>query len=79
MTRDEIKRLRAALEDTSLAYDTGFQDGLGFHAEEIARLRKIEAAARPLVVVDPDDDVIPDEEWDPMFLALRAALEGSES
>ena len=35
----EIARLRAALADTSLAYDTGFQDGVGSLAEMIARPR----------------------------------------
>lgn len=43
--------------------------------EYVARLRKIEAAARALVTPGLDDEPLPDDEWAPEFLALRAALE----
>ena len=45
----------------------------------IARLRKIKEAARTISDRIAEDDVIDGEEWEPMLLALRAALaEGDE-
>lgn len=46
------------------------------HAE-IARWQRIEAAARALLH-GSGDDPLPDDEWDPVFLALRDALEAKE-
>ena len=77
--RAEIVRLRAALTDTSLAYDTGFQDGLGEGSAEIARLRKIEEAAREFITARDADRFRPgtpadrDRRWVTED-ALRAAL-----
>jgi hypothetical protein len=37
-------------------------------------LLDVVGAARTLLAPDPDGDVLPDEDWAPEFLVLRAAL-----
>ena len=39
-----------------------------------AHLLAVVEAARALTEYGPDDDILPDEEWEPSVLAIRAAL-----